>query len=75
LIHFPEFATELHFVQCLVQEQSVFCLPGACFDCPNFMRIVLTVPEEMMIKACDRIAGKLTVDIREPRFSNLFSVL
>lgn len=26
-----------------------------CFDYPNFFRIVLTVPEEMLIEACDRI--------------------
>jgi predicted nucleic acid-binding protein len=35
--------------------QSVFCLPSSCFDISNFMRIVLTVPKEMMIEACNRI--------------------
>ncbi|KAJ6638585.1 Tyrosine aminotransferase, partial [Pseudolycoriella hygida] len=53
---FPEYSNELNFVQDLVKEESVFCLPGQCFDYPNYMRIVLTVPEEMIIEACGRIA-------------------
>ncbi|XP_037938523.1 tyrosine aminotransferase [Teleopsis dalmanni] len=52
---FPEFKDETHFVQELVNEQSVFCLPGNCFEYPNFMRIVLTVPGEMVEEACLRI--------------------
>jgi tyrosine aminotransferase len=62
--NFPEFSTELHFVQSLVKEQSVFCLPGSCFDYPNYMRIVLTVPEEMIVEACDRILGEFTVYVQ-----------
>lgn len=54
--NFPEYPTELHFVQDLVKEQSVFCLPGGCFDYPNYMRIVLTVPDDMLREACSRIA-------------------
>lgn len=54
--NFPEYATELHFVQDLVKEESVFCLPGQCFDYPNFIRIVLTVPEDLIQEACIRIA-------------------
>lgn len=54
--HFPEYENELDFVQDLVKEQSVFCLPGQCFDYPNFIRIVLTVPQEMIVEACHRIA-------------------
>lgn len=53
--NFPEFDDELSFVQDLVKEQSVFCLPGKCFNIENYMRIVLTVPREMMIEACNRI--------------------
>lgn len=53
---FPEYSSELPFVQDLVREQSVFCLPGQCFDYPNYIRIVLTVPEEMIAQACARIA-------------------
>lgn len=53
--NFPEFNDELDFVQDLVKEQSVFCLPGKCFEIENYFRIVLTVPKEMMIEACTRI--------------------
>ena len=46
---------DLIFTQALVREQSVFCLPGVCFQYPNYFRIVLTVPFEMMSEACSRI--------------------
>ncbi|XP_028037349.1 tyrosine aminotransferase [Bombyx mandarina] len=52
---FPEFKNELQFVERLMSEQSVFCLPGQCFEFPNYMRIVLTVPEEILREACRRI--------------------
>ena len=52
---FPEFRTDLQFVESLVSEQSVFCLPGKCFNYPNYVRIVLTVPEHLLSQACDRI--------------------
>ncbi|XP_050670137.1 tyrosine aminotransferase [Leptidea sinapis] len=52
---FPEFKNEFQFVEQLVTEQSVFCLPGKCFEYPNYMRIVLTVPEEILREACQRI--------------------
>ncbi|KAL7011425.1 hypothetical protein ACKWTF_014259 [Chironomus riparius] len=55
MINFPDINDELDFVQKLVCEQSVFCLPGKCFGIDNFMRIVLTVPKEMIIEACERI--------------------
>ena len=53
--NFPDYPNELEFVQDLVAEQSVFCLPGRCFNIENYMRIVLTVPREMIIEACERI--------------------
>lgn len=53
---FPEFTDDTHFVQELVNEQSVFCLPGSCFEYPNYVRIVLTVPIQMIEEACSRIA-------------------
>ncbi|XP_073830566.1 tyrosine aminotransferase [Musca autumnalis] len=53
---FPEFKDDTHFVQELVNQQSVFCLPGSCFEYPNFVRIVLTVPKAMIEEACGRIA-------------------
>lgn len=53
--HFPEFLTDLMFVQYLVREQSVFSLPGQCFNYPNYIRITLTAPEHMIVEACNRI--------------------
>ncbi|XP_058799074.1 tyrosine aminotransferase [Phymastichus coffea] len=52
---FPEFNSELEFVKRLLAEESVFCLPGQCFDYPSYMRLVITVPQEMLEEACLRI--------------------
>ncbi|KAG1683005.1 Tyrosine aminotransferase [Nymphon striatum] len=52
---FKYFADDMEFVERLISEQSVFCLPGKCFDIPNFVRIVLTIPEEFIREACLRI--------------------
>lgn len=54
--HFPAFASGLQLIERLVSEESVFCLPGECFDYPDFMRLVLTVPKDLMQEACDRIS-------------------
>ncbi|KRT83718.1 hypothetical protein AMK59_4581 [Oryctes borbonicus] len=53
---FPEFETGLQFITGLMEEESVFCLPGDCFQLPGFMRIVITVPTDLMIEACNRIS-------------------
>uniref|UniRef100_A0A8C8C9E6 Tyrosine aminotransferase n=1 Tax=Oncorhynchus tshawytscha TaxID=74940 RepID=A0A8C8C9E6_ONCTS len=53
--HFPEFQNDVQFTERLVTEQSVFCLPATAFEYPNYFRIVVTVPEEMMMEACARI--------------------
>lgn len=52
---FPEFASCLEFVENLAMEQSVLAFPGPCFDFPSYFRFVLTVPEDMIIEACQRI--------------------
>ncbi|XP_017886559.1 tyrosine aminotransferase [Ceratina calcarata] len=52
---FPEFNSDLEFVQRLLMEESVFCLPGQCFDYPSYMRLVITVPVDMIKEACQRI--------------------
>ncbi|XP_078689942.1 tyrosine aminotransferase-like isoform X3 [Branchiostoma floridae x Branchiostoma belcheri] len=52
---FPEFSSDVEFTQHLVSEQSVFCLPASCFQYPNFFRVVLTLPAEMVSEACERI--------------------
>ncbi|XP_030060542.1 tyrosine aminotransferase [Microcaecilia unicolor] len=53
--YFPEFENDIEFTERLISEQSVFCLPATCFEYPNYFRVVLTVPEEMMLEACNRI--------------------
>uniref|UniRef100_H0VBD4 Tyrosine aminotransferase n=1 Tax=Cavia porcellus TaxID=10141 RepID=H0VBD4_CAVPO len=53
--HFPEFEDDVEFTERLIAEQSVHCLPGKCFEYPNFFRVVITVPEVMMLEACSRI--------------------
>ncbi|XP_049580526.1 tyrosine aminotransferase isoform X3 [Syngnathus scovelli] len=52
---FPDLHNDVDFTQRLVTEQSVFCLPATAFEYPNFFRIVVTVPEQMMMEACGRI--------------------
>ena len=53
---FSGFESDLQMVEGMVREQSVFPLPGMCFNIKNFFRIVLTVPKSNMVEACDRIA-------------------
>ncbi|XP_078061046.1 tyrosine aminotransferase [Mustelus asterias] len=52
---FPEFESDIDFTERLIAEQSVFCLPATCFEYPNYFRVVLTVPEDLMLEACNRI--------------------
>lgn len=55
MAHFPSFANDVEFTQAMVSEQSVFCLPAECFQCPNYFRVVLTVPEDKVIESGTRI--------------------
>ncbi|XP_075925718.1 tyrosine aminotransferase isoform X2 [Petromyzon marinus] len=52
---FPEYKDDVQFTQRLISDQSVFCLPAKCFEYPNYFRVVLTVPREMLEEACMRI--------------------
>lgn len=53
---FPKFNTCLEFSNQLMREQSVATFSGSpCFNFPGFFRIVLTVPENLIIEACERI--------------------
>ncbi len=52
---FPQFKSDLEFIEDLGSEQSVFCLPGQCFNYPNSMRLVLTLPMDLLWEACQRI--------------------
>mmetsp|Transcript_39685 Transcript_39685/g.73116 ORF Transcript_39685/g.73116 Transcript_39685/m.73116 type:complete len:444 (+) Transcript_39685:33-1364(+) len=44
------------FAQKLLEEESVFVLPGSCFGAPNFFRVVFTAPQEKLGEAYARIA-------------------
>lgn len=47
--------SDLLFVEMLLSEESVFVLPGKIFNVDNFIRIVLTLPTELLIEACNRL--------------------
>ncbi|PSN35641.1 Tyrosine aminotransferase [Blattella germanica] len=57
MAHFPEFCSELHLVEQM------------CFDYPNYIRLVLTVPEEQLTEACHRIS-----DFCERHYCNISSL-
>ncbi|GAB1602596.1 tyrosine aminotransferase-like [Argonauta hians] len=52
--HFPDIRDDQSFVEQLVEEESVFCLPATCFQMPHYFRIVLTLPhskvQEMLVR-------------------------
>jgi len=54
-VFFPEIHGDIEFTEKLISEQSVMCLPAACFEYPNFFRLVLTVPKDKLMEACTRI--------------------
>jgi len=72
---FPGFDCDRDFTQKLVKEQSVFCLPGKCFNYPNYVRIVLTVPSVLLAEACDRMMEFCTQHLVCPPPSRLVDVL
>lgn len=52
---FPHFTTDLQFIEKLVSEESVHVLPGKCFNYPGYMRLVLTLPNNLLTEALGRI--------------------
>ena len=72
---FPMFRSDLEFVERLVCEQSVFCLPGKCFNYPNYFRIVLTVPQVLLSEACDRMLEYCSQHLVCPPPSRLVGLL
>lgn len=56
--HFKAFKTDVEFVEKLVAEESVLCLPGQCFRCPgHFVRIVFTAPKDKLESALNRMVA------------------
>merc|ERR550534_1644771 len=72
---FPGFKSDLQFVERLVAEQSVFCLPGKCFNYPNYVRIVLTVPAPLLQEACERMLEFCSLHLVVPPPSRLVDLL
>lgn len=56
MAQFKDFSNDKQFCQALLTEESVFCLPAEMFECPNFFRIVTTVPMDKMVVAMTRIS-------------------
>lgn len=54
---FPNLSSCAKVMEALFQEESIQCLPGVCFGMENFLRIVLTIPIETLIEACDRMTS------------------
>eukprot|EP00737_Agarophyton_chilense_P002411 gb/GEZJ01002744.1/.p1 GENE.gb/GEZJ01002744.1/~~gb/GEZJ01002744.1/.p1 ORF type:complete len:885 (+),score=118.39 gb/GEZJ01002744.1/:821-3475(+) len=46
---------DMEFVEELLREESVFVLPGQCFQAERFIRIVFSAPRAMLEEAIDRI--------------------
>lgn len=53
--YFKDIKDDQDFVEKLMCEESVFCLPAKVFEYPDFFRIVLSVPPEKVKIACQRI--------------------
>lgn len=49
------FFTDVTFAKRLLAEESVLVLPGTCFHAPGYLRLVITVPDDELQNAWDRI--------------------
>jgi tyrosine aminotransferase len=47
--------TDVEFAKRLLAEESVLVLPGTCFHAPGYLRIVITVPEDELEEAWNRL--------------------
>ncbi|KAL4114962.1 hypothetical protein PRIC2_013858 [Phytophthora ramorum] len=47
---------DFDFTQKLLDEESVFVLPGQCFGMTNYFRIVFSAPQEVLTQAYSRLA-------------------
>lgn len=53
---FRDIQNDVEFTEKLLAEQSVFVLPGKCFQYPNFIRLTVMMPSDVIAVACERIA-------------------
>ncbi|KAG0232779.1 hypothetical protein BGW42_007939 [Actinomortierella wolfii] len=56
IAEFKDIPNDIVFTEKLLGEESVMCLPGSVFQCPNFIRIVFTSPPEVLKDAYQRMA-------------------
>ena len=47
--------TDVEFAKRLLAEESVLVLPGTCFHAPGYLRIVITVPQDELEEAWNRL--------------------
>ena len=52
---FDTISNDLEFTQTLLDEESVFVIPGSCFKMPNYFRVVFSAPHEKLKEAYERI--------------------
>eukprot|EP01134_Creolimax_fragrantissima_P002526 CFRG2526T1 len=52
---FKDLENDMDMCQALISEESVFVLPGSCFQKPDFFRIVFTAPREKLKEAYERM--------------------
>jgi len=63
---FKSFAKNQEFIENMVKEESVFCLPSEVFEIDNYFRILLTLPPDIMAEACQRIKSYCLRHISKP---------
>lgn len=64
---FPSFTNDMEFVEALISQQSVFCLPGKCFGVEDFFRVVITIPDSQIPEATKRITKFCTDNTEEQK--------
>jgi len=62
--------TDVAFCKRLLAEESVLLLPGSCFHAPGYLRLVITVPEDELEIAWDRIESFCERHSSERKFTD-----
>ncbi|KAG5682904.1 hypothetical protein PVAND_012222 [Polypedilum vanderplanki] len=51
---FPKISSSMEFMQLLIKEQNVYTFPSECFHFPGYLRLVLTIPTDVLLETCTR---------------------
>jgi tyrosine aminotransferase len=62
--------TDVEFAKRLLAEESVLVLPGTCFHAPGYLRIVITVPEDELEEAWNRLEAFCERHSRERKLTD-----